>query len=231
MMERKSLQIANMQLSQADPKTLLPNPFNPNVVTPENEEKLSASVDRLSMFKPILVRTLESGRLEILGGHHRNVIAIRKGFESVPILNLGKISDDKAKEIALIDNSRYGADDSQKLSEILSELGSPEELATFMPFSQVDFESIFSSTSIELEDLGIEDDEEPTHIEFPTLPKIQTHQVMRFKVPSEDAARVSEVLERIMKTQGFTEQDSLTNAGDALVWLITNAVETEDGQV
>ena len=50
-----------------NPKELLANPWNPNRLTPEAEMKLENSLARLGMFKPILVRTLEDGRREILG--------------------------------------------------------------------------------------------------------------------------------------------------------------------
>jgi ParB family chromosome partitioning protein len=42
---------------------------------------------------------------------------------------------------------------------------------------------------------------------------------MRFKVPVQDADAITDLIEKIMTDQNFTEADSLTNAGDALVWL------------
>ena len=40
---------------------------------------------------------------------------------------------------------------------------------------------------------------------------------MRFKVPVEDCSFVEKAIEAIMKTQGYTGDDSMTNAGHALV--------------
>ena len=51
---------------------------------------------------------------------------------------------------------------------------------------------------------------------------------MRFKVPIEDAEFVTALIERTRKTQRFTDEDSLTNAGNALVHLLKGL---RDGEV
>ena len=144
-----------MKLEQLDPTLLKPNPWNTNIVSPENEQKLEGSIDRLGMFKPVIVRTLPDGTLQILGGEHRAEIAVNKLSESIPVLNLGVIDDTRAKEISLIDNGRYGSDDTLKLAELLEDLGGAEVLSTFTPFSDAEFESIFSAKSIDLDDLDL----------------------------------------------------------------------------
>ena len=205
----------------ASPKDLQPNPWNTNHCSPELENRLDASIRRLDMFKPIVVRTLPDGSLQILGGQHRAESAIRVGLEQVPIYNLGQISDQKAKEIGLVDNSRYGSDDSLQLANLLRELGDVSDLGEFMPFSDADFANIFSSTEIDLDMLDIPDDR--LEKEVPSTPapaSVQTHQTMRFRVPIEDVENLSAKLEKVMRAQGFTEADSLTNAGDALVFVL-----------
>ena len=144
--------------------------------------------------------------------------------EGIKVVNLGVISDQKAKEISLVDNGRYGADDTLQLAELLESLGGADELASYMPYSETDLASIFSSVNIALDDLDIPDADEAA----PSLPKekpIQTHQIMRFKVPVDDVGDITELIERTMKAQKFTEEDSLTNAGDALVYLLKKAAE------
>lgn len=201
-----------------DPALLVPNPWNTNVVSPDNEAKLEESIRRFGMFKPVVVRELDDGTLEILGGEHRAGVAKRMGLKKIPVINLGKIDDKKAKEISLVDNGRYGTDDTLQLAELLESLGDADDISTFMPFSETDLASIFSSVNIALDDLDL-DDTEPA----PSLPKekpIQTHTIMRFKVPVEDQSWVTDLIEKTMKSQKFTESDSLTNAGDALVYLL-----------
>lgn len=111
------------------------------------------------MFKPIVVRTLASGELEILCGEHRRNSAIRLCMATVPVVSLGLVDDKRAKEIGIVDNGRYGNDDTLQLAQLLESLGTPEELAAFMPYSDTDFDSIFSSVTIALDDLDLPDDD------------------------------------------------------------------------
>jgi len=206
----------SISVEMVNPATLTPNPWNTNVVSPDNETKLEESIKRLGMFKPVVVRETKDG-LQIIGGEHRAQIAKRIGMKSIPIVNLGAVDDKKAKEIGLVDNGRYGSDDTLQLAELLEGLGTVEELASFMPFGESDLASIFSSVNIALDDLDIPDEDE-----IPKVPKekpMQTHQVMRFKIPIDDVGPLTDQINSVMKSQKFTEGDSLENAGDALVFI------------
>lgn len=200
------------------PERLSPNPWNTNVVAPENMQKLEASITRFGMFKPIVVREVDGG-LQIIGGQHRWEAAQALKMAEVPVVNLGRLTDKKAKEISLVDNGRYGADDTLQLAELLDDIGvGAEELASFMPYSESDFASIFSSVNISLDDLDLPDEDEVPR-SAATKPE-QTHQIMRFKVPLDDVATLTEMIERTMKEQKYTDEDSLSNAGNALVHLL-----------
>ena len=215
----------SLEIQQVSPLDLKPNSWNTNVVSVENEAKIEASMDRYGIFKPILVRTLDSGDFEILGGAHRTEAAIRKGIDLVPIINLGNLDDSRAKEISLVDNGRYGADDALKLTDLLNSLDSShDEFSTFLPYSNDEIESLFSTTIIALDDLDLDDDEDldSEPVTLPTNTNKSQTQIMRFKVNIEDAESVTKMFETIMKDQELTEEDSLTNAGDALVWLVNH---------
>lgn len=223
-----------MQLENVDPRLLKPNPWNSNIVSPENEEKLEQSIDRLGMFKPVVVRTLGDGTLQILGGEHRAEVASNKGVETIPVINLGVIDDVKAKEISLVDNGRYGTDDTLKLAELMEDLGGADILSTFTPFSDAELNAIFSSKSIDFDDLGIDDTDMPALDDVPTSPSKPTtpdSQIMRFKVAVEDAGDLTDVINYIMKTQNFNASDALTNAGDALVYMAGKYRELISGAV
>jgi len=209
-------------LSYHDPASLVPNPFNPNVLSPDNERKLDESLRRNEMFKPVLVRELSTGELEILGGQHRVESAVRLGYKEIPIFNLGRVDDKRAKEICLIDNSRYGADDTIELAKLLESLDADaDELASFLPYSDADLSAIFATGEIDLDDLlTTEDEENASRIDASEIQTVKTHQIMRMKVPVEDAARVTKIFDKVMKMQGFVESDSLSNAGDALVHIV-----------
>lgn len=205
-----------LQVTQIDPAELLPNPWNTNVVDPDDMQRLKNSLDRLGVFKPILCREVDDG-LEILGGEHRALAAAEQGYETVPVINLGTLDDSKAKEISIVDNSRYGDDDAIRFAELLDELGHDVDLSSFLPYDEAEMESILSSVHISLDDLEMEDDDEPDP-ELSRPPK--THQIMRFKVPLEDAEQISDLIEQIQDENGFNESDQLTNAGDALIHLL-----------
>lgn len=208
------------------PSLLRPNPWNTNFVSPENEEKLLASMRRFKLFKPIIVREIEEDGetvYEILGGEHRWEGAKRLGYTEVPIMNLGAISDTEAKEISLADNARYGSDDSAALAALLSELGSTDDLQSFLPFTDPDLKSIFAASDIALDDLELDDPIAETIAEpkdEPEAKPAKTHVIMRFKVSIADSETIAEKVARTKKEQGFTSGDDLTNAGDALVHLL-----------
>lgn len=207
-----------LEIMEIAPTALVANPWNTNVVPPDSEKKIAKSLERFGFFKPILARTNAAGALEILGGEHRWRAALDAGYDKVPVINLGTISDERAKEISLVDNGRYGADDTVKLAELLESLGDISDLSQFMPYDSVDIEQIFSASNINFDDLEIDDEGDGQEKPKPSK-KVQEFQIMRFKIPVADAARVQEVVETVMKKHGFTGDDSLTNAGMALVQL------------
>jgi ParB family chromosome partitioning protein len=84
-----------------------------------------------------------------------------------------------------------------------------------LPHSSIEFENIFAAGSIDLDTLGL-DGEVPPAPPLPSKPPA-THQVMRFKIPVEKIAVVTERIEKVMREFNYTAEDSLSNAGAALV--------------
>lgn len=211
------------QALEVSPDELRPNPWNTNFVTPENETRLENSLDRFEgLFKPILVRQVEDvDGYEILGGEHRWIVAKRRKLKKVPIWNLGVIADSRAKEISVADNARYGADDTLALSELFRELGeNAETIQSYLPYADVDIQSIFSATDIALDDLELDEEIKDSTPE-PLMPKApKTHSIMRFKVSIEDAERITELIVATQRDYDYSASDQLTNAGDALVHLL-----------
>lgn len=230
---------ATIRLGEAHPGSLLPNPWNSNHLTPEAERQLEESITRFGVFKPVIVREVEENGeilLQIIGGEHRAAAADRKGLKLIPYVNLGPIDDQKAKEIGLVDNARYGADDVTELARLLKEIGDVSELSSFMPFTDEDAASIFAAGSIDLDELKMDEefdlkDEKAPEIEEPRSPKTaRTHAVMRFKVAIADAERIAEIIARVKKEYGYTTSDELTNAGDALSHLLLMTAEPDHGE-
>jgi len=201
---------------------LKPNLLYTNAATTENEARIDASFRRLGTFKPIIVRTLDDGSLEILGGEHRWLSAKRLGTDMVSVFNLGVIPDDRAKEISLVDNARYGEDDTLQLSDLLRSLGKASDLATFLPFTDHDLDLILATPSVALSDLDM-----PAAPAADTTRTTPTHQVLRFKIPIEDTAWITAHLTKVMRDQNYSSDDSMTNAGNALVHILNQARDAE----
>jgi hypothetical protein len=112
--------------------------------------------------------------------------------------------------------------DALELADVLKGLGDLEELAEFLPYSDAEMTAIFSAREIDFDDLTDPDDD-PAPAPAPKAAK--THTIMRFKVALSDAERIEELVQAVIKAQGFTMADELTNAGDALVWITQNQKE------
>lgn len=208
------------------------NPWNTNRVSSDGEAKIRNSLERNGMFKPVIVRQVAGeGGYEIIGGEHRWEQAIELGYEEVPVANLGFISDRQAKEIGVIDNARYGADDTLSFAELLKELGDVDELQDFLPYGNADLDAIFSASVIALDDLEIDEnferEEEDPDPEEKTPKPTKTHAVMRFKISLGDAERLTALISKTQKEQGLTTEDDLTNAGDALIHLLSDLMQPE----
>ena len=208
---------------------LRPNPFNPNRVSAENEKKIRHSIERNGLFKPIIVREVSGiSGYEIIGGQHRWEQAKELGHTHIPIANLGEISEKQAREISVIDNARYGVDDTIILGDVLREIGTAAEIQDFMPYSDADITAIFSAATIDLDalDLGKEElsvEPEKHDADAPASKPVKTHTVMRFKIGLADAERITKLIASTQKAQGLTTEDELTNAGDALVHVLSSA--------
>lgn len=201
-----------------DPRSLIPAPWNPNRATPEDQLKLDASIERLGMFKPVICRELPDGSLQILGGHWRCDSAIRLGWDSIPVVNLGTVSDERAKEITLVDNGRYGQDDAGLLADLLKELGTPQELAAFMPYDMIQLEAIAAASRIDLDTLGLDEEDDPAPEKKVKPPR--THEVMKFRVDVEDVGWIGDMVKAVVADEGLTDQDAMTAAGAALSILL-----------
>lgn len=220
----------DMQVEEINPKDLRPNPWNPNIVDPINQMKLEASIQKDGIKRPIVVRTLEDGSMEIIGGQHRTLAAISLGYDRVPVINRGKISDADAKRETLIDNFRYGSDDAMRFSALLQdpEIGSAEELLMTMPIDEEELAGYFAhltAEKIEVEvDSILNDEEEKSEaIDLGAGTPTRTHQIIRFRVSVEDAAKIGEIVKKVRAEQGYMESDDMTNDGDALVHLLLSS--------
>ena len=80
---------------------------------------------------------------------------------------------------------------------------------------------MFAVSSIDIDEMMMSDDDDDLiPIDEKEIDKTPLSRILRFKVPYADADALTTFIESVMKTQGFNSADSLTNAGDALVYII-----------
>jgi ParB-like chromosome segregation protein Spo0J len=213
-----------LEIQYTNPHRLVKNPWNPNEVDPINQDKIVESLRRLPFFKPVICRELPDGQLEILGGEHRVQAAMTLEMEQVPYINLGLLDDTTAKKIGLLDNGRYGEDNPQKMAELLSEIGSLDELLDILDIDEAEMSSYFEHAAIsddEFDSLLDDEKDERTEVDLASaVSAVQTHTIIRFKLTVEDAATVGELIKKTKSAQGFTDSDALSNDGNALMHLL-----------
>ena len=211
-----------LSIINISPKNLRKNPWNTNKVSVENEEKLDNSLKEYGVFKPILCRNVD-GELEIIGGEHRVESAIRLGLETVPVINLGVMSDDKAKKIGLLDNGRYGNDDFNELQKLITSLEDGQDMYNVLPFSSEDFDNLFQHQEIEFSEIpsfDLNEEEEEIEETLPT-PKIpDSHTIVKFKIPLEYLQDLNDKILAKQQELGIEYGDKLKNAGEALLMIV-----------
>lgn len=231
----KPVVTVDMAVEYVDPRQLKPNPWNPNNVDPINQDKLQNSIKLTGIKRPIVVRQLEDGSYQIIGGQHRTAAAITLGLTQVPIINRGPISDSEAKRETLIDNFRYGTDNIDRMAQLLNDpdIGSAEELVASMPIDEEELAGYFEHLGSE--DLGaeldealgeapppsaLEDEDEDSTIDLGAGKPVRTHTIIRFRVSLEDAERIAALIKQTKIDERLIDSDDLTNDGDALVHLV-----------
>lgn len=193
-----------MELIKANPFDLQKNSWNSNVVDRDNFEKLKKSIERVGSFKPIIVREVGT-KFEILGGYHRNEAAKELGLKEVEALNLGVISEQQAKEISIIDNTRYGTDDSKLLEDLINSMDA-ESLSLVMPDIELDIEIV------EMEDSTPDD-----MIESSMGESEHGIKVLKFRYEDLDKAdEVEDALLKIAKDKDLYYKDGYANLSEAL---------------
>jgi ParB family chromosome partitioning protein len=212
------------QTIQVAPESLTFSPWNVNEVSPDNQRKLVESIRRNGIFRPVVVRELDDGTLQVIAGEHTTRAAIELGHETIDVYNLGPIDEVRAKEISVIDNQHYGHEDAFGLAALLREFdGNVED---FMPMTDDDLKSIFKATSIDFDSLELPESspspETVTKADDSLASAPITHAFMKFKVPIGDQEFVQRCIEAVIKRQGMSSGDSLENAGDALVYICKN---------
>lgn len=192
---------------KVNPFELQANPWNSNRVPRDKFEKLKLSLEKYGSFKPIIVREV-GGELQVLGGFHRVEAAKELGWTEIPVWNLGEIPEDKAKEIGILDNTRYGEDDKELLDKILDELTDLEGFSSVIPEEE--------EVDLEIEDDFIRELEEEEKERAEEVEEDDTYKTLRFKLETDKAEEIEQVLKRIAEDNDYSFKDGYKDLSLAL---------------
>ena len=134
----------NLNILYVDRGQVVPNPWNPNKQDDFIYEKELASIKAFGFVDPILCRTLGSG-WEIIDGEHRWRAAGDLGINQVPIIDLGEVEEDEAKQLTIVLNETRGRPDPGKLRALLGELASRKsvtDLLQVLPYTREQFDGL-----------------------------------------------------------------------------------------
>jgi len=127
-----------------------PNPWNPNRMDEETFAKEILSIQNNGFVEPIKIRVTPDGENEIIDGEHRWRASQKVGLVEVPVVNLGTISDEKAKKLTIIANELRGAPEPVLLASLIKDLSEGttlEALALELPMSTTELDALVQSTT------------------------------------------------------------------------------------
>lgn len=122
---------------------VVPNPWNPNKMTPEELDKEAASFERFGFVNPIIVRNADgNGIYQIVDGEQRWRTAKRLGMELIDAYDISPIGTFEAQQLTYILNELRGQPQEDKLAELLKGLlaqSTLEDLVAVMPLTKTEF--------------------------------------------------------------------------------------------
>ena len=205
---------------------LSPNPWNTNQMDATAYRKLRESIERVGSFKPVVVRELDDGEYQIIGGEHRWSVMNELGYEEIQVVNLGKISDTRAKQISVLDNERFGEDDEVAFQRLLEDIQSDLEydLSDIMRV-EFDLDKVMSLSSIDTDSLLDELDDELSDTPSRTKDAIADSDdktMLRFRFDQDEAVVVRQAILDIIESQAIKTGNEFDDAGEALFFIINS---------
>lgn len=129
------------------------NQWNPNEQTEFIFKHSRNSLRTQGQLLPIIVREV-GGAFEIIDGEHRFRAALAEGAESVSANNLGKVTDEVAKQLTIIMNETRGQARRDKLTALLQDLEDTmgiEKLLAAIPLHETEIHSLLGSNEVDWE--------------------------------------------------------------------------------
>ena len=121
--ERCNLLTARLEVTYLRTTTLKPDPRNPRVHTDKQVRQIAQSIESFGFNVPLLI----DDQQQVIAGHGRLMAARKMGWDTVPTIKLGHLTDSQRMAFLIADNklTENGSWDERMLGEqlkILSEL-------------------------------------------------------------------------------------------------------------
>lgn len=115
---------ANLERKELPVDQLIPNPENPNSMTPSQFNMLADNITRVGITDPIFVVQEGPDKYQIVGGEHRWQVAKLMGFETVPctITTSDKLDADQRRFQLVRHNIIHGAMSAEKFVKMVESL-------------------------------------------------------------------------------------------------------------
>ena len=173
-----------------------------NYKTDDNEllAKLISNIERNGQIENIIVREVKNNKYEIVNGNHRYDALLRLGVEEVICFNLGKITTNQAKRIAIETNeTRFAADSFLLASTVQEVLADNNVDESMLPFNTMEYESFNS-----ILDFGDYEEDEDNYTKQVNTPNSRTVIIQ------------------------FDETDSKSDYGNVLLYLQENNINFKE---
>ena len=185
--------------------------------SPEQIEKLAASIRWDESAGVLAVRELGKNKYEVIDGNHRlEAVRVLK-WETVPCENFGEISLARAVVVARRRNYQWFEDNILSLSKLMTDIVFPEipiaDLVTFMPDTAESLEALGKLTS----DPFVWNTDG-----VPDLPPDQSYPFIRLRVALTKASSQAflKVREKISQSKKLDTQDAERAAGQVVEYLL-----------
>jgi ParB-like chromosome segregation protein Spo0J len=177
MSERKSSTATRVGPKMIALDNLLPHPLNANTMPPDLQAKLKAHIKRTGRYPFLVVRLHpeESGKYQVLDGHHR-VAILRELGHAEARCDVWNVDDREAKLLLATLNRLQGQDlpirRAHLLHELLGEM-SLDDLAGLLPETDKQIEELHALLEFPAEEIAAQLEEQAAQDEK-VLPRIMT---------------------------------------------------------
>jgi ParB/RepB/Spo0J family partition protein len=190
------------------------NTWNYNVQDDDMFTKQKNSLEKFDFVQPIVVREIPEG-YEIVNGAHRYRAAQELNMPTVPVWNVGVVSDAYAQQLTIMLNELKGRPNVDNLASLIAGLDAQlgrEEIVQNLPYSAQAIDDMINTLEFDWKTFEAEDDEVPTVDGKIDMVRLE------FRVAGEVAREIESGLKRFMEWHKLEETDE--NRGYALLEVI-----------